>query len=181
MALNNLNSLLGFGLLSFGMKKYQKILRTQNIEVKYANSYRLRLQSNRWKNPAIHAYMVEQLQEKSTIKKVEGSPQIGSLLFVFTQESFTQTEFQQFLAELVAVTDQAYQKAPVTVLNRLYDGKLKANDLLKRGTLGLVDVDTALFGYTTFQAIKMFNSAPHTALSFLWWSYSILERANKKR
>lgn len=179
--MNNLSSIVGFGLLSFGMKKYQKILRTQNIEVKYANSYRLRLQSTRWKNPTIHAYLVQQLQTRPTIKKVEGSPQLGTLLFVFTQESFAQAEFQAFLTELVALTDLAYQKAPVTVLNRLYDGKTKANDLLKRGTLGLVDVDTALFGYTTFQAIKMFNSAPHTALGFLWWSYSILERANKKR
>jgi hypothetical protein len=176
-----MNKLLSLAAMTVGMNQYKKILRTQKIQVVYANQYRLRLQSKRWQNKHVHAYMVEQGAALPGVTKVSGSPEIGTLVFVFAHESLTQDEFNQFLQDLVTLTDQAYMQAPVTALNRLYDGKVKVDDMMKRATLGLVDTDTAIFSYTLFQGVRLFASTPQVALGFLWWSYTILERANGKR
>ncbi|MFT8393746.1 MAG: HMA2 domain-containing protein [Liquorilactobacillus ghanensis] len=176
-----MNKLLSFGLMTVGMSGYKKLMRTQNIKVVYANSYRLRLQSNRWKNKNIHAYVKQRMAEFPEIETVAGSAEIGTLLFNFKKASFTQQEFDDFLNELVKMTDEAYQEAPVTALNRLYDGKQKVDHLLKRASLGLIDSDTLIFSYSLVKGIRAWSSHPQAALSFLWWSYSILDRVNRKR
>ncbi|TXJ64345.1 HMA2 domain-containing protein [Lacticaseibacillus paracasei] len=176
-----MNRLLSLAAMTMGMSQYRKILRTQSIQVVYANQYRLRLKSKRWQNKHVHVYMVEQGATLPGVIKVSGSPEIGTLAFVFAHKSLTQDEFNQFLQDLVTLTDQAYVRAPVTALNRLYDGKVKVDDIMKRATMGLVDTDTAIFSYTLFQGIRTFSSTPQVALGFLWWSYTILERANRKR
>ncbi|WP_034989392.1 HMA2 domain-containing protein [Liquorilactobacillus sucicola] len=176
-----MNNLIGLGVMSLGMKGYQKILRTQKITVKYANRYRLRLQCNRWKNRYILAYLEKELSKGKNISVVQGSEVLGTLLFVFEKESFTQEEFTAFLNYVVRQTDLAYEYAPVTLLNRIYEQKIRADGLLKHATLGLVDVDTAFFLYTVIQGTRLMKSTPQTALGFLWWSYTILERSNRKR
>lgn len=175
-----MNNLVGLGVMSLGMKGYQKVLRTQKITVRYANRYRLRLQCNRWKNKYILTYLEKELSKGKNIKKVEGSEILGTILFVFDKESFTQEEFTTFLNYVVRQTDLAYEYAPVTLLNRIYEQKLRADGLLKHATLGLVDVDTAFFLYTVVQGTRLMKSTPQTALGFLWWSYTILERSNRK-
>lgn len=176
-----MNKLISLAAMTLGMSQYKKLLRTQKIQVVYANRYRLRLQSKRWQNKNVHHYMTVHGADFPGIAQVSGSAEIGTLVFVFKQESLTQDEFNQFLQDLVALTDQAYVKAPVTALNRLYDGKVMVDDMMKRATLGLVDTDTAIFSYTLFQGVRLFASTPQVALGFLWWSYTILERANGKR
>lgn len=176
-----MNKLLSFGLMSVGMSGYKKLMRTQKIKVVYANSYRLRLQSNRWKNKNIHDFVANEMIKFPEIESVTGAAEIGTLLFNFKKASFTQQEFDDFLNELVEVTDRAYQEAPVTALNRLYDGKQKIDHLLKRASLGLVDSDTLIFSYSLFKGIQSLNNQPQAALGFLWWSYSILDRVNRKR
>jgi hypothetical protein len=52
---------------------------------------------------------------------------------------------------------------------------------LKRASLGLVDSDTLVFSYSLFKGIQSLNNQPQAALGFLWWSYSILDRVNRKR
>src|SRR5699024_5985590 len=149
-----MNSLLSLGLMTLGMKGYKQVIKTQNIEVKYANSYRLRLQSNRWKNNEIHSYVKEKMAECPLVEQVSGSPAVGSLLFLFKKETLTEVEFKKFMDRLAEMTDASYEEVPITALNRVYDEKIKADHLLKRSSMGWIDIDTVVVGLAAYQGIK---------------------------
>jgi hypothetical protein len=176
-----MNSFLSMALVSFGMSSYQKYMKTQNIEVKYANQYRLRLQSSRWKNSSVVNEIIKSYEGSKFVKTVSGHYQIGTLTFNFYKAELEGEEFQAFMEGLVQKTDTAYKTAPITALNRLYDGKKVLDGALKQSTYGFVDTDTIIFGLALMKGIKMFSKSPQTALGFLWWSYTILDRANKRR
>lgn len=170
-----IKTLIGLG-ASLAAPTIMKQLKDQKVQVLHAMPGRVRLQSDRWKEPFIAMELEKQFSTIPIVRNVKASSVTGSLLLEFTMNHLTSQQFDELVQIAVNTSIQTYPYIDSSMKKTLKKGMNSFDHLIKTQTGGRADFESLLTLWLLIKGTTGFTSNPAFASSLLYWAYTLMKK-----
>ena len=167
--------LLGLGISTLANKMFKHVT-TQKVNVVHASAGRVRLQCDRWKNPQTAKRLTEMFSSLPIVENVQASPVTGSLLLVFKSATLTAQQFDNVVKQAVETSVSVYPELESDLMGIMKQMICLVDGTMKRGTGGILDLDSVLVVIFIIFGISKFSNQPSHAASLFYWAYNLIAK-----